>query len=224
MAHCSPQTPAVHRSIGATSLLLVALLASPVTADQPELQLWGNVTLDWIQSHQLTLGVDIEPKVLVSKPSDDPGWATLDVTPSVEYTRGAWFDTVGELLVARTRQTDDLNSTEITPRVGFRFHILSNLENDFLKEKLARLVVAAPSKSRRDVVPDEPPASDRRRSDLRDWRCGVVLDRGGPGRAFRQQAARSCRHRSPAEPIVADEGPFHLGPVAEYGRRRIHDV
>jgi hypothetical protein len=143
MAHCSPKRPPLHRPIGATSLLLVGILTSPVAADQPEFQLWGNVTLDWIQSHQLTLGVDIEPKVLVSKPSDDPGWATLDVTPSVEYTRGAWFDTVGELLVARTRQTDDLNSTEITPRVGFRFHILSNLENDFLKEKLPkrRLVV-----------------------------------------------------------------------------------
>jgi hypothetical protein len=108
--------------------------------------------------------------------------------------------TVGELLVARTRQTNDLNSTEISPRAGFRFHILSNLENDFLKEKRPkrRLVF-------RDLIrlewrnlyysTDKPDSSSlrlrnrvemsypmnrqrltRRRSDLRDWRCGVVLN------------------------------------------------
>ena len=125
------------------SLLLVSPLTSAAEADEPQVQIWGNLTLDWIKSHQLTFGVDIEPKVLVSKPSDDPGWATLDVTPSLEYSRGNWFDMIGETLVARTKQTDEENSTEITPRIGFRFHILSNLENDFLKEKLPkrRLVV-----------------------------------------------------------------------------------
>ncbi len=220
-------------------LLLVTPLTSAAEADEPQVQIWGNLTLDWIKSRQLTFGVDLEPKVLVSKPSDDPGWATLDVTPSLEYCRGNWFDVIGETLVARTKQTDEENSTEIAPRIGFRFHILSNLENDFLKEKLPKrrlvvrdlirlewrnlyystdkpeLVVAAPSKSHRDVVPDEPPAVDRRRSDLRDWRCGVVLDGRGPGRAIRQQAARSCRHRSPAQPSVAVRDSFHLGPVAE---------
>ncbi len=115
----------------------------PAAAGQAETQLWGNVTLDWIKSHRLTFGADIEPKILVSKPPDAPGWATLDVTPSVEYTQGNWFDVVGELLLARTKQTDDLNSTEITPRLGFRFHVLSNVKNDLLKEKLPkrRLVV-----------------------------------------------------------------------------------
>jgi hypothetical protein len=181
-------------------------LTSPVGADEPEFQLWGNLTLSWIKSHHLTLGVDIEPKVLVSKPADDPGWATLDVTPSLEYTHGNWLDIVSELLVARTKQTDDDNSTEITPRIGFRFHILSNVANDLLKEKLpkhrfvirdlirlewrnlyyspvvrhAGLVIAAAPKSRRDLVPDKPPSHDRQRSDLRDGRWGVVLDGGGP--------------------------------------------
>ncbi len=123
---------------GATIALLVALTAAPAVAGLAETQIWGNLTLNWIKSHQLALGADVEPKVLVSKPDDVPGWATLDVTPSVEYTRGNWFDVVGELLLARTKQTDDLNSTEITPRLGFRFHLLSNLESDLAKEKLPR--------------------------------------------------------------------------------------
>ena len=79
--------------------------------------------------------MEVEPKVLVSKPADQPGWATLDVTPSVEFSRGNWFDMTGELLVARTRQTDNLTTTEITPRVGVRFHILSNLANEIDKER-----------------------------------------------------------------------------------------
>jgi hypothetical protein len=127
------------------TILIVMWLAPPAAADDPQFQLWGNLTLDWIKSRDLTLGLDIEPKVLVSKPSTDPGWATLEVTPSVEYTKGNWFDVLGELMVARTKQTDDLNSTEVTPRIGFRFHILSNIANDLVKERRPkhRLVLRA---------------------------------------------------------------------------------
>ena len=107
-------------------------------ADAQDFQLWGHFTMTRIESHQLTYGIDIEPKVLVAKPSGDPGWATLDVTPSIEYTRGQWLDVVGELLAARTHQTDDLDTTEITPRLGFRFHILSNVRNDLVKERLSK--------------------------------------------------------------------------------------
>ena len=65
-------------------------------------------------------------------------WATLDVTPSAEYTRGKWFDVVGELYLGRTRQTDDQDSTEVTPRIGFRFHLLSNIADDLRKERQPR--------------------------------------------------------------------------------------
>ena len=131
-------TARLHMLAVATSVLLVALRAVPAAAGQAETQIWGDVTLDWIKSHRLTLGADIEPKVLVSRPADVPGWATLDVTPSVEYTRGNWLDVVGELLVARTKQTDDVNSTEITPRLGFRFHFLSNVEKRPTERKAAQ--------------------------------------------------------------------------------------
>jgi len=115
-------------------VMLVAVLAPCAAAAQTELQLWGDITFSWIKDHRLTLGVDTEPQVLVSKPADDPGWAALDVTPSVEYTANKWFDILGELKLARTRQTNDLDSTEIAPRVGIQFHILTNLYDELAGE------------------------------------------------------------------------------------------
>src|SRR6476659_1689431 len=104
-----------------TSLLTVASLvaiASRAEA-QTSTQLWGTVTLDWIKSRAVTIGVELEPKLLVSRASDEPGWATLDATPSIELSHGNWLDATGELLIARTRQTDHLVTTEVTPRIGF---------------------------------------------------------------------------------------------------------
>ena len=128
-------TRRLRTAAGAIGALVFVLAAPSASADDTSTQLWGNATLNWIVSKQLTLGVDIEPKVLLFSTGDAPGWATLDVTPSIEYTKGNWFDVVGELLTARTHQTDDLNTTEITPRLGFRFHVLSNVADDFFKEK-----------------------------------------------------------------------------------------
>jgi hypothetical protein len=120
------------RTLAAT----LALLLGPRAVEaQPDFQLWANVKFNWEKSHRTMMGVDVEPKVLLWAPPGDPGWATLDVTPSIEYKRGQWFDTIGELLVGRTRQTDDLNSTELTPRIGLRLHILSNLREDVGKER-----------------------------------------------------------------------------------------
>src|SRR6185436_12410150 len=119
------------------SIALVLLTALSVEA-QPDFQLWANFKFEWDQSHRTTITVDAEPKVLVWAPAGDPGWATLDVTPSIEYKRGPWFDAIGEFLVGRTKQTDDLDSTELTPRIGFRLHLLSNLRDDLHKERQPR--------------------------------------------------------------------------------------
>src|SRR5262245_38529561 len=100
-----------------TALLVGTVWACPATA-QPDKQLWAELTLQWVKAPSLTFSVDVEPKLLVAKQPDEPGWATLDVTPKAEYTRGKWFDIVGELHVGRTRQTDDQDSFEVTPRLG----------------------------------------------------------------------------------------------------------
>ena len=112
------------------------LLFAPLHAGaQADTQIWAKLDFDWIVNHQATIGTEVEPKVLVSAPAGDPGWWTLDLTPSFEYTRGAWLDVVSELLVGRTKQTDDLDSVEVTPRIGLRLHLLSNLRDALEKEK-----------------------------------------------------------------------------------------
>src|SRR4051794_5091592 len=121
-----------HHRAGATAVLL--LLIPCACFAQTDTQLWTNFTFQWAKTHR-TIGLDAEPKVLLSAPAGDPGWATVDVTPSLEYRRGQWFDLITEMLVGRTKQTDDLDSTEITPRIGFRLHLLSNLRQDILKER-----------------------------------------------------------------------------------------
>jgi hypothetical protein len=123
----------LHYRAGAMAVLV--LLTPSTSLAQTGAQLWANITFDWVKSHQVTIGLNTEPKVLISPPAGDPGWATLDVTPSFEYSRGRWFDMVTEMLMGRTKQTDDLDSTEFTPRIGLRLHLLSNLRQDLLKER-----------------------------------------------------------------------------------------
>ena len=88
-------------------------------------QLWGNVTLNWLKSEKLTFELDIEPKVLVAAPSTEPGWWNVDVTSNVEYAVKPWLYFIGELGTGYTRQTDDVNSAELTPRGGIRLHLFS---------------------------------------------------------------------------------------------------
>lgn len=114
-----------------------ALFASPAAA-QTDQQMWSELTLEWMKSHTLNFSLEVEPKVLVAKQPDEPGWATLDVTPKTEYAPATWLDIVGELHLGRTRQTDDQDSTEVTPRLGFRFHLLSRIVDDLRKERPPR--------------------------------------------------------------------------------------
>lgn len=112
-------------------LARVAVMAALLTAvpassrAQTNLQLWGNVTLDWMKSERLTYELDFEPKGLVSAPAGDPAWRSLDITPNVEYAVRPWLDLSGDLGVGYTKQTDDVNTVEVTPRVGARFHLYS---------------------------------------------------------------------------------------------------
>ncbi len=103
---------------------LLLAMARPAQA-QADLQLWGNLTLNWAKSARLAYDVDVEPKVLVSAPADEPAWHSVDVTPSVDYAWRKWLDFVGETAVGYTKQTDDVNSWEVTPRAGARFHMFS---------------------------------------------------------------------------------------------------
>ncbi|WP_239488901.1 DUF2490 domain-containing protein [Luteitalea sp. TBR-22] len=103
----------------------VLATAAPAAVAQTNLQLWGNVTLDWARSERLVYELDFEPKVLLAAPEGEPGWRNLDVTPNVEYAAKRWLDLVAETTVGFTRQTDNVDSFELSPRVGLRFHVFS---------------------------------------------------------------------------------------------------
>jgi len=126
------------RKFATFAVLFMAVLSASPAAAQTDKQMWGALTLDWIRSHTLTLSVDVEPKVLVSHSPPDPGWSTLDVTPKAEFVRGKWFDLVSELHLGQTQQTDQQDSWEVTPRIGFRFHVLSNVVDDLRNERQPR--------------------------------------------------------------------------------------
>ena len=112
------------RGVVAFAACLV-LSQSSAAHGQANLQLWGNVTIDWAKSTRLTYELDIEPKVLLKAPEGDPSWRNLDLTPNVEYAAKHWLDLIGETTVGYTKQTDDDNTFEVTPRFGLRFHVFS---------------------------------------------------------------------------------------------------
>jgi hypothetical protein len=111
---------------GAMMLLLVFVLAAGVVEAQDEqsTQIWGNVILDHPRSEHLLFELDMEPKTQIT---DDDGWRNLDVTPLVEFYPNTWVDLVGEINIGYTRQVSDLNTFELTPRLGIRLHLLNNL-------------------------------------------------------------------------------------------------
>ena len=107
------------------SALLLILLTGPAAFAQATGQLWGDVILERPGTHRLVYLLGLEPKVLVYAPANDPGWWAIDVLPGADYVVNKWFDVSGELTTAYTKQTNDLNSFELTARAGLRFHLTS---------------------------------------------------------------------------------------------------
>ena len=121
------------------SMVCAAALAAPAAAHaQTNLQLWTNLTLDWVRDNQVTYEIDFEPKALIQAPPDDPSWRGIDVTPAIEYAWKQWLDVGAELALARTLQTDDLQTWEVTPRVTMRFHLFNRQEYLLFRERRAR--------------------------------------------------------------------------------------
>jgi hypothetical protein len=123
------KTRASRLGVGGVAVLGLALLAAPTRAiaqsgEPVPFDLWGNVTLDYPQGERWLFEADFEPKTLVS---GGEKWWNLDVTPAVEYYPTGWIDLVGETVFGYTRQEDDLNTKELTPRIGFRLNLLNNL-------------------------------------------------------------------------------------------------
>jgi hypothetical protein len=111
------------KNVAAAFLLL--LLASPAAHGQATGQIWGDIIFERPHTHRLVSTLGLEPKVLVAKPSTDPGWWAIDVLPGADYVVNRWFDVSAEMTAAYTQQTNDLNSFELTARGGLRIHLTS---------------------------------------------------------------------------------------------------
>jgi len=112
------------------------VVATPrVSHAQANLQLWGNIMLDWVKSERLAYELDFEPKVLIAAPEGEPDWRNIDVTPNVEFSPRGWYDLVADTTVGTTKQTDDVTTTEVTPRLGVRFHLFSRKLRHRLNER-----------------------------------------------------------------------------------------
>ena len=105
--------------------LLACLAGSSTAAAQSTGELWGDFTIDWLQTRRLTWEVEVEPKKSITAPPGRSGWASLDVTPSVQYTLAKWVDTLAEVDWGYKPNGDDVIETQ--SRVGLNFHILSRL-------------------------------------------------------------------------------------------------
>ncbi len=99
--------------------------------------------MTWHKTQRLSYELDFEPKVLVSAPENEPSWRSLDVTQTLEYSQKQWLDFTGELVTGYTKQTDDVNNFELTPRIGVRLHLFSNRIKPLFKEEAPkrRLVI-----------------------------------------------------------------------------------
>ena len=87
-------------------------------------QLWGNAVFGISKCKQTYLEFDVEPKTQISGLES---WDNIDITPLIEYYPNSWIDLTGEVTVGYTNQSTNVNTLEITPRLGIRVHLFENV-------------------------------------------------------------------------------------------------
>ena len=112
------------RGAGLLAGALLAAAASVRGQSAVSTQVWGNFILDYPHGKDSLFELDIEPKIQVA---GQGRWRNLDLNPLVEYYPVHWLDLEAELLAGPTHQTNGVVSWEVTPRVGFRVNLFSNL-------------------------------------------------------------------------------------------------
>jgi hypothetical protein len=107
------------------------------SSDGPQTQIWAELVAGKRHGHRWYTQIDLEPKWQVTGDT----WRSLELTPHVELYPADWVDLAAEVLAGNTVQRDGLDTFELTPRVGARFHLLSRLapyrpDIDGLEERL----------------------------------------------------------------------------------------
>jgi len=99
-------------------------MSSLYSNDEVSKQIWGNLILGSMLKDDLHAELDFEPKIQVS---GEEKWANIDMTPLIEYYPNRWIDLTAEIVIGYTKQTNDINSVELSPRLGIRFNIFGNI-------------------------------------------------------------------------------------------------
>jgi len=116
------------KTLVAGPLLSFALVAAipmmaQTSASGASTQIWANVLLDYPHEKDSLFEINIEPKTQVSEGE----WRSLALTPLFEYYPLRWLDLEGELRLAWTQESEGTDSREVTPRLGFRVNLFSDL-------------------------------------------------------------------------------------------------
>ncbi len=104
--------------------IIFIAVSSLYSNDEISKQIWGNLILGSMLKDDLRIELDFEPKMQVST---EEKWANIDMTPLIEYYPNKWIDLTAEIVIGYTKQTNDINSIEFSPRLGVRFNIFGNI-------------------------------------------------------------------------------------------------
>ncbi len=124
------------------TLVLVPLLIGSIAQAQDQedsAQFWGTAVFGFPKGDRLLAEIRTQAKTQYSGAET---WRDLEVTPVVEYYPNRWLDVVGEATFGWTRQTSDVSTVELTPRLGARFHFLSNVRTMLDRNPLGRVAVS----------------------------------------------------------------------------------
>ena len=211
-----------------------ALLVSCVTAILPRIaaaqdtssQLWGDFGLVLPQENAAWLySVDLKPKVQLEGAEK---WWQVDVRPMIVYQGPKLFDLVGDLGVGYTKQNDEVESLELSPRVGVRVHLISDVRDVHAVGRVAQRIGLATT-ARLEYRHYWYYGSGATEDSSSDWRFRLMLetriglnnvDRSRPGTWFLfadAEAFITLGDRNPE--TFAEQWRFRIGP----GFRSSHD-
>jgi hypothetical protein len=99
----------------------------PVTADaQTPLQFWESGTILWLASDRVHMRVVVQARDQVT-PDDQTKFFSISATPRFLYIVAPWIDALGEINFTKKDQSNGVDSTTVSPRIGVQLHILSRL-------------------------------------------------------------------------------------------------
>lgn len=116
---------AISLRLACTAVLLAATVIFVKAEEGYSNKLWFNSAFDYNKSEKLLLELNFEPKFQIN---GQGSWKNVDVTGLSEYYPNDWLDLTGELTLGASSLLPDLNSFEITPRIGIRIHFFSTVQ------------------------------------------------------------------------------------------------